>query len=85
MVAANHDPAQFPDPGNLATRRHLGFGPHQCVGEQLARPEPNAVLGTLPPRSPSRRLAMAFDEIEFNSGTPILGPARLPVTGDEIR
>jgi cytochrome P450 len=42
FAAANHDPEQFPDPDELVLDRspnqHLGFGwgPHICVGAQLA-------------------------------------------------
>lgn len=42
-AAANHDPAQFPDPLTLdldrQPNRHLAFGigPHRCVGSHLAR------------------------------------------------
>ena len=44
-VAANHDPAQFPDPDKFDLSRdafgHVGFGHgiHGCVGQQVARVE----------------------------------------------
>ena len=44
-VAANHDPAQFPDPrkfdASRAANRHVAFGggSHQCLGLHLARME----------------------------------------------
>jgi cytochrome P450 len=65
--AANRDPDVFPDPDvfDLARtpNRHLGFGfgPHRCIGAQLARTEarigftrlferlPNLALDTVPP------------------------------------
>ncbi|MGW0840673.1 cytochrome P450 [Streptomyces sp. NPDC002787] len=45
MQAANRVPSVFADPDALAVRRdttgHLtfGHGPHQCIGQSLARPE----------------------------------------------
>ncbi len=65
--AANRDPEVFPDPDTFdpgrASNRHLafGFGPHRCIGAQLARTEarvgfarlferlPNMALDTVPP------------------------------------
>ena len=90
LQSANHDPEQFPDPERLDVTRprgpHLGFGhgPHQCPGQHIARMELTAVLATLPRRIPSLRLAVPLDEIEFKEETVILGPARLPVTWDEV-
>ncbi|GAA1981952.1 cytochrome P450 [Amycolatopsis minnesotensis] len=90
VQGANHDPAQFADPGRLDLRRdarqHLafGFGPHRCVGQQLARMELTVVLGTLSRRVPGLRLTVPFDEIEFKTGTPNTGPVSLPVTWDEL-
>jgi cytochrome P450 len=46
LAPANWDEAVFADPGRLDFRRpagnHVafGFGPHQCVGQQLARTVP---------------------------------------------
>lgn len=90
VQAANHDPARFADPERLDVARaenpHIGFGfgPHQCVGQHVARLELTAVLGTVPRRVPSLRLAVPFDEVEFKTETVIFGPARLPVTWDAI-
>ena len=65
--AANRDPEVFPDPDMFdltrTSNRHLGFGfgPHRCIGAQLARTEakvgftrlferlPNLALDTVPP------------------------------------
>jgi len=90
VQSANHDPARFPEPEQLEITRprgaHLGFGhgPHQCPGQQIARLELATVLATLPRRIPSLRLAVPFDEIEFKKETVAFGPARLPVTWDEV-
>lgn len=91
VQGANHDPAQFSDPDRLDfrrdTREHLGFGfgPHRCVGQQLARLELTVVLSTLARRIPSLRLAVPFEEVTFKTGTPNTAPAPLPVAWDEIR
>jgi len=90
IQAANHDPAQFSDPEHLdITRqpnRHIGFGygPHQCVGQQIARLELSTVLAVLPRRVPSLRLAVRLEDIEFKTNTVVLGPAALPVSWDQV-
>ncbi len=90
VQAANQDPRRFTDPERLditrADNHHMGFGfgPHQCVGQQVARLELNTVLDILPRRVPSLRLAVPFDEIEFKTDTVIFGPVHLPVTWDAI-
>ncbi len=62
-VAANHDPAQFPDPRRFdAARegnRHLAFGAgaHQCLGLHLARLEMRILFETLLDRLDSVELA----------------------------
>lgn len=59
VAAANHDPAVFADPGRLDLTRdpnpHLGFGwgPHYCLGANLARLETGIALRTLLDRFPS--------------------------------
>lgn len=91
IQAANHDPHHFDTPEQLDITRdastHIGFGhgPHQCVGQQIARLELTTVLGTLPRRIPSLRLAVPFDEIVFKSASTVHGPTALPVTWDEVR
>ncbi|MBF9036627.1 cytochrome P450 [Rhodobacterales bacterium HKCCE2091] len=63
LLAANHDPARFDDPGRLVPDRrpnpHLGFGhgPHTCLGMQLARAEALVALDRLFARYPATRLA----------------------------
>ncbi|HEV2371945.1 MAG TPA: cytochrome P450 [Streptosporangiaceae bacterium] len=56
LGSANHDPAEFSDPENLAVtrqpNRHLAFGggAHTCLGAFLARTEAGVVFRTLATR-----------------------------------
>lgn len=90
MQTADRDPAVFEDPERLDVGRraegHLGFGygPHQCVGQQTARLEMSVVLETLTRRIPSLRLAADLADIPFKTGTPVVGPAALPVEWDAV-
>ncbi|MGI5219933.1 cytochrome P450 [Nocardia sp. CA-290969] len=86
LAPANWDPNQFPEPDKLdltrPARLHVGFGfgPHQCVGQQLARVELQIVFTTLLRRMPGLRLAIPFDEVEFKHDKLAFGVYRLPVT-----
>ncbi|MCP9955770.1 cytochrome P450 [Actinomadura madurae] len=85
-AAANLDEALTPDAADLRVDRrptaHLtfGFGPHQCLGRQLARIELQMVFTSLLARFPGMRLAAGLDEVPFRSGMVIYGMHRLPVT-----
>ncbi|HXZ84679.1 MAG TPA: cytochrome P450, partial [Myxococcota bacterium] len=63
IAAANHDPAVFATPERVDLARapnpHLGFGwgPHYCLGANLARLEARIALETLLERFPRMRLA----------------------------
>ncbi|GDY77120.1 hypothetical protein SAV31267_066050 [Streptomyces avermitilis] len=58
LSTANRDEGAFTDPDELDLRRdarsHLsfGFGIHQCIGQSLARAEPQIALETLLRRLP---------------------------------
>jgi cytochrome P450 len=90
IQAADHDPDVFPEPDRFDIGRrldgHLGFGhgSHQCFGQQTARLEMTLALETLLRRMPSVRLAMPLTDIPFKTGTAVVGPARVPVTWDEV-
>ncbi|MDT5039972.1 MAG: hypothetical protein QOE51_957 [Actinoplanes sp.] len=83
--SGNRDPAAFPDPDVLDLRRparhHLafGFGPHQCLGQSLARVELQVVYGTLYRRLPTLRLAVGLDQINFKQDMLVYGVHSLPV------
>ncbi|MCX4816298.1 cytochrome P450 [Streptomyces sp. NBC_01239] len=82
---ANRDASVFPAPDEIdftrMARNHLafGFGPHQCLGQNLARLELEIVLATLLRRVPSLRLAVPFEEIPFKVQGPNYGVHELKV------
>ena len=85
-LSANWDPQIFERPDELdldrGARHHVafGFGPHQCLGQNLARQELQIVFDTLFRRIPTLRLAVPVDDIEFKTDTNIYGVYELPVT-----
>ncbi|RBQ14877.1 cytochrome P450 [Spongiactinospora rosea] len=84
--SANRDPRAFEDPDELdierGVRHHVafGFGPHQCLGQNLARMELQIVFDTLFGRVPTLELAMDVDELPFKDDATVYGLYRLPVT-----
>jgi len=85
ILAANQDPELLGRDAGLDVHRkpvpHLafGFGPHQCLGQQLARIELKAALPALLRRFPSLRLALPFEEIDFRVLSPVYGLMSLPL------
>ncbi|MEV0439980.1 cytochrome P450 [Streptomyces spectabilis] len=85
-VAANHDPRAFPDPDvfdpDRDARQHVaqGYGPHQCLGRNLARVELQTVFDTLFRRIPDLRLAVGVEELPFKYDALVHGLRELPVT-----
>lgn len=88
LPAANRDPRQFGEQDLEAldvTREGrqqiaFGFGPHQCLGQNLARMEMRIVLKILFERMPTLRLAKPVEELRFNTDQHIYGLRSLPVT-----
>lgn len=84
IMAANHDPEAFPDPGAFDIRRdargHLafGYGLHQCLGQALARVELHAVFDRIFRRFPTLELAVEMDDLRFKNAL-IYGVEELPV------
>jgi cytochrome P450 len=65
------------------SRQHLSFGagPHHCLGQSLARLELQIVYRTFAKRMPSTvRLAIPFEDIEFNYDGQLFGLRSLPIT-----
>ncbi|MEU0569462.1 cytochrome P450 [Nonomuraea sp. NPDC005983] len=85
-LSANWDPAVFKNPAELdverGARHHLafGFGPHQCLGQNLARMELQIVFDTLFRRIPTLRLAAPVPDLPFKSDAVVYGADELPVT-----
>jgi cytochrome P450 len=84
--AANRDSTAFDDPDSFdvgrGARHHVafGFGPHQCLGQNLARMELRIVFDTLVRRVPGLRLAANVDDLPFKDDAAIYGLYGLPVT-----
>ncbi|MEU2071350.1 cytochrome P450 [Streptomyces anulatus] len=89
VQAANRDPRRFPDPDRLDIRRratgHLAFGhgPHQCLGQQLARVEMTVALPALFARFPALRLAVPPGDVPLRERSSIYGVVSLPVAWGE--
>ena len=89
VMAANRDPAVYPDPDRFdVTRRPgavmtFGFGTHFCLGAHLARTELDISLRVLLSRLPRLRLAET-DGVRITGTIHHLlrGPNRLPVRID---
>jgi cytochrome P450 len=84
--SANRDPRAFENPDELdierGARHHVafGFGPHQCLGQNLARMELQIVFDTLFQRIPTLALAADVDDLPFKDDANIYGLYRLPVS-----
>jgi cytochrome P450 len=85
LLAANRDPAVFPDPNRFDIRRepnkHIAFGNgiHYCLGAPLARLEGEIAINTLLRRLPDLTLNAPVDSLEWNEGLLIHGLKALPV------
>jgi cytochrome P450 len=83
----NRDEEHYEAPDSLDWHRpsrgdHMsfGFGPHQCVGMDLARVIMEIAFRTLLERLPGLRLAVPAEDSQVNPGESFQGLARLPVT-----
>ncbi|MFD0800126.1 cytochrome P450 [Streptomonospora algeriensis] len=63
-------------------QRHLafGFGPHQCLGQQLARMELRVALPELFRRFPTLRLTVPHEELDYRTNALVFGVSSLPAT-----
>lgn len=85
LPAANHDPAQFKDPGEFDITKpaggHVAFGHgvHGCLGQQLARVVMRIAYPALFERFPELRLAVPLEEIPAKDDAMAYGVQNLPV------
>ncbi|WP_051301522.1 cytochrome P450 [Actinomadura rifamycini] len=85
LAAADRDPGAFADPGAFDPSRppghHVafGFGPHQCIGQTLARVEMEIAFARMLERLPGLALACAPEELAFRDSV-VYGVHALPVT-----
>ncbi|MFF1614527.1 cytochrome P450 [Amycolatopsis sp. NPDC058278] len=84
--SGNRDETAFENADALdlerGARHHVafGFGPHQCLGQNLARMELQIVFDTLFRRIPDLKLAAPVDQLPFKHDSSIFGLYCLPVT-----
>jgi len=86
ILAANRDPRTTGrDLDRLDVRRppqpHMAFGhgPHQCLGQQLARTQLRVALPALFTRFPTLRLAVPAAEVDYKTTALVFGVKTLPV------
>ena len=84
--AANRDPAHFPAPDEFNSHRdasnHIAFsdGPHQCLGQPLARLELRIALAAILRRMPNLRVAVPDSDIAFKHDSRSYSVESLPVS-----
>ncbi|WP_051704432.1 cytochrome P450 [Glycomyces sp. NRRL B-16210] len=85
LPVANRDPARFEDAEShrpdLERHSHLafGYGPHQCLGHNLARVELGVIFEELFGRFPGLRLAVPEHEVPMQDTAGSYGVTALPV------
>ena len=84
--SANRDQSVFSNADALDFNRDpnphvaFGYGPHFCLGANLARMELQVALGTILSRLPDVRIAVPEDSLAWHEGTIMRGLAALPIS-----
>lgn len=85
LLAANRDPAIFPEPDTFDITRtpnpHIAFGLgiHYCLGAPLARMEGAIAIQNLIDRYPNMALAVDASQLEWSDQVILRGVSQLPV------
>lgn len=83
--SANHDENVFANPDELQLSRDpnphvaFGYGPHFCLGANLARMELQVALGTIFSRLPGLQIAVPEQSLVWNSSTIMRGLTAFPI------
>ncbi|MER6531819.1 cytochrome P450 [Streptomyces sp. NPDC001508] len=84
-LTANREPERYPDPHAIDVDRpgapHMafGWGGHRCIAMPLAMAELEVAVGRLLERFPGLRLAVAPQEVKWDTATIRRFPLELPV------
>ncbi|MDK3022657.1 cytochrome P450 [Cupriavidus taiwanensis] len=84
-ISANRDRTKFEDPDvfdlhrDSRTQVSFGYGPHQCIGQPLARLEMQIMFASLLERLPDLRLAVPVESLDFKPDSLMYGVKALPV------
>jgi cytochrome P450 len=85
LATANRDPEVFADPDRLDIGRRenphvaFGYGPHFCLGANLARMQSMVAFGALLKRFPTLRLNTDLDNLAWRSSSLVRGLTTLPI------
>lgn len=90
VPAANRDPRDFANANSVdicpaETPDHVAFGsgPHQCLGQNLARVELRVAIPTLLRRLPGLAHAVPVEDVEWRFDRQIVGLDSLPISWDQ--
>ncbi|WP_416416386.1 cytochrome P450 [Paenarthrobacter aromaticivorans] len=89
LESANRDPRFLDDADQLDLERHsahlgFGYGPHQCLGQHLARLELRIALPELFRRLRGLRVVTPQGEIPFKNDMLVYGIKKLMIDWDEV-